>query len=62
VSHRHVGPEDYACDGCIKEADERQARRERAGAVAGYLFLILLVIAGLAALSAAMSSCGGGLP
>lgn len=51
MNHHHVGPPDYACDGCIVEANKDAKKSERLKTIAGLLFLIALVIGGLVALS-----------
>lgn len=51
MKHHHVGPLDYACDGCIKEADAERKQRERRKTVWGVVLLIALVIGSMVALS-----------
>ncbi len=47
MSHQHVGPEDYACTGCISDRNAGEKRK----AIAGWALLIALVIGGMALLS-----------
>ncbi len=47
MNHKHVGPEDEACTGCIGE----YARIERRKTIAGLTLLVVLVIAAMVLLS-----------
>jgi len=51
MNHKHIGPEDEACPGCIDEAGEIYRSQERSKTVAGLVILIALVITAMAALS-----------
>jgi len=51
MSHKHVGPVDQACDGCLDEANAEYRKRERRKTIAGLILLIALVISGVVAFS-----------
>lgn len=47
MKHKHVGPIDRACEGCIVEANGEYLKRQRRATIAGYSLLIALVIVGM---------------
>ena len=51
MSHRHTGPVDQACPGCLEEVRADFGKRERTRTIAGILLLAGLVLSGLALLS-----------
>jgi heme/copper-type cytochrome/quinol oxidase subunit 2 len=53
VRHHHVGPVDVACAGCLDEARQIDAeiRRQRFWRIMLLLFLMILAIGAMAALS-----------
>lgn len=58
MNHKHVGPLDQACDGCLIEANAEFRVRERRKTIAGLILLIALLLVALYWLSRYLSTHG----